>query len=193
MSKRLGYLRVSTREQCIDRQVRGLRDLCDRLFVETLSAATFKRPIFEEVLEELAPGDTLVVWNLDRAFRSTVDAVLTAEALRERSVRLRIVSMNVDTGTPEGELFYTIMAAAAQFERRIISRRTKEGLEAARERGTKLGRPCAVDIAVALRARDALRNGVETLSHCARRVGVSRSSLSRAIKRLEMLDAFDDA
>lgn len=180
--QRLGYLRVSTPDQCIDRQRAGLGPLCDQLFVETLSASAKRRPVFEGVIGRLSADDSLVVWNLDRAFRSTLDAVTTAEALRERGVRLQIVSMNVDTGTPEGELFYTIMAAAAQFERRLISRRTKEGLEAARIRGSRLGRPPMIDEETAQKAANLIDAGVN-LSECARRIGVSRSSLGRAICR----------
>lgn len=182
--QRLGYLRVSTPDQCVDRQRAGLEPLCDRLFVEMLSASAKRRPVFERVIEELRPGDSLVVWNLDRAFRSTLDAVTTAEALRERGIRLHIVSMNVDTGTPEGEFFYTIMAGAAQFERRLISRRTKEGLEAARDRGAKLGRPRAVNAKTARKTIGMIRAG-ESLAACARYHGVSRSALRRAIHRAD--------
>lgn len=181
--KRLGYLRVSTHEQCFDRQILGLESLCDCLYVETLSAGAAKRPVFDEVLRILKSGDALVVWNLDRAFRSTVDAVVTAEKLRARNVGLQIVSMNVDTSTPEGELFYTIMAAVAQFERRLISRRTKEGIEAARERGAKIGRPRAVTDRRACLAKLAIEEHGLSVAECARRCRVTRSSMKRALER----------
>ena len=139
--KKHGYLRISTYEQRPDRQIDGLSAICDELHIEILSAVSARRPIFDEVLSDLNEGDMLAVWDLDRAFRSTIDAILTADALRERGIEFQIVTLNVDTSTPAGELLYTVMAAAAQFERRNLSKRTKEGMEAARKRGVRLGRP----------------------------------------------------
>ena len=86
-------------------------------------------------------GDTLVVWDLDRAFRSTIDALLEADMLRERGVQFQIVSLNVDTSEPFGELIYTFMAALGQFERKNLIKRTKEGMAAAKRRGKHIGRP----------------------------------------------------
>ncbi|MEM8554560.1 MAG: recombinase family protein, partial [Pseudomonadota bacterium] len=137
----IGYLRVSTADQRMDRQDIGLRDFCDEMHVETVSGAAKTRPVFDQVLKRLRPGDTLLVWDFDRAFRSTLDAIQTSELLMKRGVRLQILRMNLDTSTAEGEFFYTIMAAMAQFERRLLSRRTREGLAAARAKGVKLGRP----------------------------------------------------
>lgn len=128
----IGYLRVSTADQRLDRQDIGLREFCDEMHVETVSGAAKSRPVFDQVLRGLRPGDTLLVWDFDRAFRSTLDAIQTSERLMKRGVRLQILRMNLDTSTAEGEFFYTIMAAMAQFERRLLSRRTREGLEAAR-------------------------------------------------------------
>ncbi|RFB04278.1 recombinase family protein [Parvularcula marina] len=139
--QKLGYIRVSTCEQSPDRQIDRLEALCDELFVEYLSAATTKRPILQEVLSSLSAGDILVILDLDRAFRSTIDALETLEMLKGRGVALKIVNMNLDTTTPSGMLIYTMISAFAEFERRINSQRTKEGLEAARNRGVTLGRP----------------------------------------------------
>ena len=72
---KIGYLRVSTKTQRPDRQINGLKDLCDQLYIETLSAVADKRPVFDKVLSTLKRGDTLFVWDLDRAFRSTEDAI----------------------------------------------------------------------------------------------------------------------
>ena len=142
--QRVGYMRVSTPDQRSDRQCVGLQESCDRLYLEQLSAVAGHRPVFDEALASLDAGDTLVVWDLDRAFRSTLDAILTAESLKTRGVGMHIMSLNIDTATPEGELFYTIIAAYAQFERRILRRRTREGIMAARLRGAQIGRPRAL-------------------------------------------------
>jgi len=183
--RKLAYLRVSTQEQRPDRQIDGLRGLCDELHIETLSAVSAKRPIFEHVLNSLIAGDALVVWDLDRAFRSTIDAITTAEELRNRNIGFQIVSLNIDTDTPHGEFAYTIMAAAAQFERRLLSKRTKEGLAAARARGTRLGRrpkltPCQV-----INAHSRLVNTMATTTALALEFGVSIWTIRRAVAKYD--------
>lgn len=187
--KKFGYLRISTYEQSPNRQIDGLKDLCDEILIETLSAVSDKRPVFDALIEKLERSDTLVVWDLDRAFRSTVDAILTAEALRERGINFQIVSLCVDTTTPAGELLYTVMAAAAQFERRILIQRTKEGLAAARARGVRLGRPPKLNAAQANHAAHRLKQGVSTLDDLAAEFGVSVWTVDRAVKRLQAVSA----
>lgn len=178
-ARRHGYIRVSTRAQATDRQTEALRLECDALHIEHVSAVADARPVFEKVMRSLRPGDTFIVLDLDRAFRSSVDAMLTAADLRNRNVAFRILSLQVDTTTPEGELFYTLLAAFAQFERRIISRRTREGLAAARKRGAKLGRPRMLDEAQVLAAYLAVESGEPTQA-VATAFGVARSTLERA-------------
>jgi len=138
---KIGYLRVSTEDQSHQRQFDSLEAVCDELHTETLSAINKKRPVFERVINKLQAGDTLVVHDLDRAFRSALDALKQAEQLRKRGVEFQILSLNVDTGTPAGQLVFTVMAAFAQYERQCLSQRTKEGMAAARRRGKHIGRP----------------------------------------------------
>lgn len=180
---KIGYLRVSTADQKPDRQIDALGPICDRLYIEKLSAAAKKRPVFDQVFTMLKRGDTLVVWDLDRAFRSTVDAILQAEQLRERGVEFRIVTLNVDTTEPMGEFFYALMAAYGQFERRNLSRRTKEGLEAAKRRGKRLGRPPKMSMAQLAEARQRLETEEVTLATLARLNGVHPLTLTRNLKR----------
>ncbi len=182
---KIGYLRVSTEEQCPDRQIDALEPICDELHIEKLSAVAKKRPVFEKILKKLKAGDTLVVWDLDRAFRSTVDAILQAEKLRERGIQFQIVTLDIDTTEPAGEFFYTIMAAYAQFERHNLSRRTKEGLAAARRRGKRLGRPLKLSDEQIRAARDKLALGQDTLSNLAASYRVHPSTLGRSIARME--------
>ena len=182
--KKIGYARVSTPEQRHDRQILGLSDLCDELHIETFSARTTKRPVYEGVLARLGQGDMLVVWDLDRAFRSTVDAITEAEKLRARGVHFQIVMLAVDTTTPEGMFVYTIQSAAAEYERRTISRRTREGLAAARARGSRIGRPPTMTDTQVCDARARIAVG-ETRSTVARDMGVKRWTLSRALKRAD--------
>lgn len=179
---KIGYLRVSTEDQKPDRQVDALTPICDRLYTEKISATAKRRPIFDKTLKMLKSGDTFVVWDLDRAFRSTVDAILTAENLRERGIQFRIVTLNIDTSEPAGELFYTIVAAYAQFERKILSKRTKEGLEAARKRGKRLGRPPKLSRKQIVAARKILDNDRLALDNLAIMYDVHPSTLRRAIR-----------
>lgn len=181
---KIGYLRISTYEQRPDRQIDGLKVLCDELHIETLSAVSKKRPVFDRVINSLSEGDTLSVWDLDRAFRSTIEAILTVEKLRERGVQFQIVSLNVDTATPAGELLYTVMAAAAQFERRLLIQRTKEGMEAARKRGVRLGRPPKLTADQILYAKTGIDAGLADAETMAAQLGVSKWTVQRAIERV---------
>jgi DNA invertase Pin-like site-specific DNA recombinase len=182
---KIAYLRVSTEEQCLDRQIDLLADRCDKVFVEQLSSMVAKRPVFDHVMEMLKPGDTLVVQDLDRAFRSTVDAILQERKLRENGINFEIVSLKVNTAEPAGEFAYSVMAAAAQYERRMISKRTKEGLEAARKRGVRLGRkPILSDRQVKL-AKNNLERGKHTITEQAAKLGVHARTLTRALASLE--------
>ena len=182
---KVGYLRVSTEEQRPDRQIDALEPVCDELHIEKLSAIAKKRPVFDKVVGGLEPGDTLVVWDLDRAFRSTIDALLTAERLRERGVEFQIVTLNIDTSEPAGELFYTIVAAYAQFERRILSKRTKEGLAAARKRGQRLGRRPKLSSKQIKAAIRILATSDATIKEMAFFYGVHPWTLTRSIRRYE--------
>jgi DNA invertase Pin-like site-specific DNA recombinase len=183
--RKLGYLRVSTQEQSPDRQIDGLEALCDALYIERVSAVSPKRPVFDEVVAALQAGDVLVVWDLDRAFRSVVDAILVVEKLRTRGISMQIVNLQVDTNTPAGMLVYTVLSAFAEFERRMLSQRTKEGLAAARKRGKRLGRPSKLTSTQLKVARRKLKAGTATISDLARHFGVASWSLTRAIRREE--------
>ncbi len=182
---RIGYLRVSTEEQRPHRQVDGLGPVCDELHVERLSAVAKKRPVFDAVLGKLARGDTLVVWDLDRAFRSTVDAITQAERLRERGIEFQIVTLGVDTATADGKLVYTVIAAMAEYERSRLSERTKQGLDAARKRGKRLGRPPKMSKAQVLAAQQKLANKEATITEIAALNGVNPWTVTRSIRRLE--------
>ncbi|MEW7986970.1 MAG: recombinase family protein [Candidatus Thiodiazotropha endolucinida] len=140
--KRLGYVRTSTDTQITDRQRMQLEEICDQVFIEDgVSAVSKKRPVYDEVMAALKPGDIFIVCSLDRAFRSSLDALSELEKLHQRGVQFQSLSQNFDTTTPDGKFLYTLAAALATWEREILSQRTKEGLEAARRRGATLGRP----------------------------------------------------
>lgn len=181
---KIGYLRVSTESQKEDRQEDGLKDLCDELYVERISATSKIRPIYQQVIEKLQPRDTLVVWDLDRAFRSTVDALLEVEKLRRREIEFQIVNLNVDTATPVGELIYTVMAAVSQFERQTLIRRTKEGMVAAKQRGKRIGRPRKPFLEEVALAHSRIEAGEGTIEEIAEQFGCSRKNLAQELERL---------
>jgi DNA invertase Pin-like site-specific DNA recombinase len=183
--KRLGYIRTSTSKQLIDRQILALENECDAVFVEDgVSAVKKKRPVYEQVIEQLQPGDVLVVSSLDRAFRSVLDALGELEKLHHRKIQFKSLAQNFDTTTPEGKLLYVIAAALAEWERQTISQRTKEGLAAARKRGKTIGRPPKLKKKDILKARQLLDNDpLKTISGLAAELCVSPRTLTRAINR----------
>lgn len=183
--KKIAYVRVSTADQRHDRQIEGLSAFCDELHVETLSACAAKRPVYDHVLSMLEPGDMLVVWDLDRAFRSVVDALTEAEKLRARGIHFRIANLHIDTSTPAGIFVYTMLSALAEFERRTLSQRTKEGLQAARRRGARIGRPPVMSETQLREARTLIEVEGNTKASVAREMKVPRWTLARSLKRQE--------
>lgn len=181
--KKIAYLRVSTAEQRPDRQIDGLKMICDELHIETLSAVSPHRPVYDRVIASLEPGDTLVVWDLDRAFRSVVDALVEGEKLRKRGVHFLIANLHIDTSTPAGIFVYTMMSALAEFERRTLSQRTKEGIAAARRRGARIGRPPKLTPAQLREAQSRLSTDKRALGKIAAECGVAPWTLTRALRR----------
>jgi DNA invertase Pin-like site-specific DNA recombinase len=181
--RKIGYMRVSTGEQRPDRQIDGLKEICDEYFVETLSAVSRRRPIYQKVIRSLRPGDMLVIWDLDRAFRSAKDALNELDLLHKRGVAFMIASLAIDTTTPEGYFVYTIMSGLAEFERRMLSRRTKQGLAAARRRGVRLGRPPKLTQVELFDAHCRIVAGTATPAEIAAEHGMAAWSVTRAINR----------
>ena len=141
----IGYARVSTGEQTLDLQRDALTAArCDRLFTDTASGARAERPGLTAALDHLRPGDTLVVWRLDRLGRSLRHLIETVMALEQRGVGFKSLTESIDTTSPGGKLVFHIFGALAEFERDLIRQRTRAGLTAARARGRKGGRPKAV-------------------------------------------------
>lgn len=183
--RKYGYIRVSTSDQSHDRQVDGLLPLCDELHIETGSAVGRRRPVYQALVRRLKPGDTFVVWSVDRAFRSTLDAIVEAEKFRKRGVSFQIVNLKIDTATPEGMYVYQIQAAGFEFERAFLIKRTREGLEAARRRGVKLGRPPKLKPAQLDAVRARLSSPGTTVTSLAKELNVWPWTLSRALRRGE--------
>ena len=140
----VGYARVSTTDQDLALQLDALLKagcLKDHIFSDKASGAKTERVGLEDCLKFLSPGDTLLVWRLDRLGRSMSHLVLLIEALINRGIGFKsICDGAIDTTTASGELIFNIFSALAHFERKLIQERTRAGLEAARARGRKGGR-----------------------------------------------------
>lgn len=141
----IGYGRVSTSDQSADLQVDALQQAgCIRLFIDQASGTLDHRPELDRLLDQLRPGDVVVVWRLDRLGRSLRNLIEIVRLLEERQVGLKSLTEAIDTSTPGGKLVFHLFGALAEFERSLIVERTKAGLEAARARGRKGGRPRAM-------------------------------------------------
>lgn len=139
---KLGYARVSTQEQNLDLQLDALeKEGCQRLFTDKVSGVKSSKPNFEKLMAYARPGDTVVVWKLDRLGRSTIRLIELIEELKNRGVNLKSLSESIDTSTATGNLFFQFMCVLAEHERNIIRERTRAGLASARARGRSGGRP----------------------------------------------------
>lgn len=182
--RKIGYLRVSTKKQKHDRQTHVLKRLCDELHVETASAASIDRPVYDKVVRKLRSGDELIILDIDRAYRNTRDALNEFHMLSMRGVRMRVINFPIDPNSDEGYYSFVMQSARAELERRMLSRRTKEGLEAARARGMVLGRPRKLKDHQIEEARLRLDTTATTITAIAKEMKVGRGTLSRALNRL---------
>lgn len=144
--RRIGYSHVSSEEQTSDLQNDALRAAgCVRIFEDHgVSGTTRNRPGLKACLAELQPGDVLVVWKLDRAFRSVRDALNVLHELQARGIDFHDLTSNVKATNPMEMAFFQIRAAIAELESGLNSERTIAGIEAARRRGVRIGRPPAL-------------------------------------------------
>ncbi len=176
----LGYARVSTIEQKAHLQTDALKKAgCIRVWTDKASGSLDHRPKLEAVLDHLSPGDTLVVWRLDRLGRNLRHLIATVNDLAAAGVGFKSLAEGIDTTTPAGRLTFHLFGALAEFERELIRERTTAGLAAARARGRSGGRPRAMTpekLAVARQMYDSRRH---TLAAIGAVVGVSRSTLYR--------------
>jgi DNA invertase Pin-like site-specific DNA recombinase len=184
-SMKIGYARVSTQEQNLDLQIEALAEAgCDHIVSDqgqTGADAAEGRPGFSEAMGLLGAGDQLIVWKLDRAGRSIADLIHLLKTFEEQGIEFRSLTDGIDTTTAGGRLIFHIMGALAEFERSLIQERTKAGLQAARKRGKRLGRPPALTAAQVAHAKASIIAKRETVSGMAEILGVNRSTIQRAI------------
>lgn len=177
-----GYARVSTDDQDPAAQVGALEAAgCDPVYIERASGSTMERPQWAECNRGLGRGDTLVVVRIDRLGRSLADLVAVLDDLGRRGVAFRSLTEGLDTTTPMGRMVYQLAAAFAEYERALISERTRAGLATARARGARIGRPPALTDEQRAIAHQLHDHGCNKAA-IARILGVSRSTIRRALQ-----------
>lgn len=181
----IGYARVSTEDQNLNRQTDQLKEYgCKRIFEEKISGIkTTNRIQLEKMIEQIREGDTIVVTDLTRLSRSTKELFRLIDVIEKKGANIKSIKENwVDTTTPQGKFMFTIFAGISQFERDLISQRTKEGLSAARARGRKGGRPktySKAKIELAIKMYDSKEYSISEITDA---TGISKTSLYRFIK-----------
>ena len=174
---KIGYARVSTGEQNLDLQQDALeRAGCDRIFTDTVTGAQQKRDGLQAALALIGEGDQLVTWKLDRLGRSVPHLSGLFADIEARGGGVVSLTEGIDTTKAGGKMVYQIMSVLAEFERDIISERTKAGMAASKRRGVKMGRPKALTPAQVELARKMIDQG-ESVASVARDFGVHRSTL----------------
>ena len=149
----LGYARISTKDQNLDLQIDALKmEGCELIFKDTISGTKTDRPALDKMMELARSGDIIVVWKLDRLGRSLKHLVELIALLIDKGIGFKSLNDNIDTTTAQGRLIFNIFASLAEFERDLISERTKAGLQAARSRGRTGGRPKGLSESAKLKA-----------------------------------------
>lgn len=183
--RRFGYARVSTPDQSVTMQREALLSAgCERVFAdEGVSGADRRRPGLDAMLGVLRPGDTVVVLRLDRLGRSVQHLTTLIEGFRADGVQFASLTEGIDTATLGGRLVFHIFSAIAEFQRGIIVENTLIGLESARRRGRRPGRPPLLSLEQAREARRVLVSGGAGPEAVAGALGVSPATLRRALRR----------
>lgn len=182
----LGYTRVSTVGQDARLQLDALRGAgveSRDVFSDVTSGSrtAVQRPGMKRLLEYAEPGDTVVVWRIDRLGRSLMDVLNTVNLLREHGVKIRSVSDGIDPETSSGRMMLGMLATLAEYERELIIERVNAGIAAAKANGTRFGRPPLNPDVVAAKleiVNDARAKG-RTAQEAAKLVGWSRATLYR--------------
>ena len=176
---RIGYARVSSEDQNLTLQLDALKNAeCDQVFQDQMSGTRADRPGLKDALSHLRPGDTLLVWKLDRLGRGVKGLVDLVADLEKREIHFQSITDQINTSTPAGRFFFHVMASLAQMERELIVERTRAGLAAARRQGRVGGRKREMTESKMESARQLLLAGTPP-KDVAKNLGVSVPTLYR--------------
>ncbi|MBD3631295.1 recombinase family protein [Cyclobacterium sp.] len=191
---KIGYARVSTQDQKLELQLDDLKKYgCETIFKEKMSGKNKTRPQLTKMIDQFRKGDVVVVWKLDRLGRSLKDLIELVSSFREKGVEFVSLKDGIDTGTATGRFTFNIFASLVEFEREIIRERTMAGLEAARARGRKGGRPPGLSkeaLAKATSAKILFESGERTVKEIADGLGISRATCYRYIEVMNEMNKF---
>ncbi|URZ16871.1 recombinase family protein [Clostridium felsineum] len=180
-----GYARVSTKEQNLDRQITALEEAgCVHIYQEKITGKTMERAQLKRLLADLKPGDVVIVKELTRISRSTVDLLGLVQQISEKGAFIKSIAEKwLDTSSPSGKLMLTVMAGISEFETALRAERCKEGIVQAHKRGVKFGRPKSDD--------EQLKFAIElygqremSVKQICEKTGVSKSTLMRRVREL---------
>jgi DNA invertase Pin-like site-specific DNA recombinase len=178
---KIGYARVSTKDQTLHMQVEALKKAgCEKIYEEIASGAKTARPVLDEMLRNLRASDTVVVWKLDRLGRNLSHLVHLTTTLMEKTVGLLSLNDPIDTTTAQGRLIFGFFASLAEFERELIRERTQAGLKSARARGRTGGRPKGMSqeaMEKATIAEALYTNGTISVKKIADQLNISKTTL----------------
>lgn len=187
--ERIGYIRVSSKDQNTDRQHVAFKAAgieLDRIFEEKLSGKDTKRPALQAMLEYVREGDIVYIESISRLGRSMKDLLDIVDVLERKKVQLKSLKESViDTTTPHGRLIFGIFGALSEFERACIKERQKEGIEAAKAAGKYLGRPKVQMPKGFPAAYDNWKAGNATAAATWRALGLTKSTFYKLVRRFE--------
>ncbi|HIF0226744.1 TPA: recombinase family protein [Legionella anisa] len=180
----IGYARVSTDDQNLNLQHDALKNAgCEKIFDDQITGSKIQRPGLEAALEFAREGDVFVVWRLDRLSRSLKDLIEMVALLDSKKIGLRSLHESIDTSSSSGKLIFHIFGALAEFERNLIRERTHAGLQAARARGRKGGRPKKLSFdkeKLALQLYEGRQHSIQQICSL---IGVSKPTLYKYLKK----------
>jgi len=182
LGQRIGYIRVSTLDQHVDRQLEGIE--VDKTFIDKASGKDTKRPQLALLMSFARAGDTVVVHSMDRLARNLDDLRRIVRTLTDRGVRIEFVKEHlVFTGedSPMASLMLSVMGAFAEFERALIHERQREGIALAKQRGAYKGRKKSLSQTEVAQLRERLTTGISK-AQVARALGISRQTLYQYLR-----------
>lgn len=186
---RYGYIRLSKQDQNYDLQNDALKSVgCDHIFSEKMTGTNLERPELLKLLSTLAKGDSLIVWKLDRLGGRVKELIRIVNDLNVKGVQFISITQGIDTNTPIGRFFFDIMASLAELEVETIRERTKAGLDNARARGRKGGRPKGLSSEARIKAiavYQLYQSKRFTVSEILKQTGISLGTLYSYVRLIE--------
>ncbi|QQM26575.1 recombinase family protein [Elizabethkingia sp. M8] len=186
---KIGYARVSTKDQNLDLQIEALEKAgCEKIYQEKVSGSTKNRPELDKMIDQFREGDELYVWRLDRLGRSLKHIIDLVLNLSNRGIIIKGLTDGVDTSTTNGRLFLNLMASLSEYERELIRERTNAGLQSARARGRTGGRPkgfAKETISKLLIMRSVYKDRTKAPEEIYKPLGLTRATFYRYAKILD--------